>query len=152
MFAKFGEINNCSYMEPDLLSYLASNSRNKLVFYKEINLEIKNIDLGLLLSQKIYNLNEQINLPFKVASELDLLMNQSMYNHKLYGRMVAISNVGILLEPELKLDINKFFDNYSLNTVLFVKWDGEIDSDFAYFVNKKNSIKIKINNLSHIVI
>ena len=139
-------------MESDLLSFLASNSRNKLVFYKDIDLEVMSIDLGLLLSQGIYNLDDKNKLTFKVASELDFLMNESISNHKLYGKIIAISNIGILLEPELKLDINKFFDNYSLNTVLFVKWDGEIDSDFAYFVNKKNSIKIKINNLSHIVI
>jgi len=139
-------------MESDLLSFLASNSRNKLVFYKDIDLEVMSIDLGLLLSQGIYNLDDKNKLTFKVASELDSLMNESISNHKLYGKIIAISNIGILLEPELKLDINKFFDNYSLNTVLFVKWDGEIDSDFAYFVNKKNSIKIKINNLSHIVI
>lgn len=139
-------------MNVELLTFLASNSRNKLIFYKENDLDIKSIDVGLKLSNQIYNLDNQSKLSFKVASELDFLMNQSMYNHKLYGRMVAISNVGILLEPELKLNINKFFDNYSLNTVLFVKWDGEVDSDFAYFVNKKNSIKIKIDNLSHIVI
>jgi hypothetical protein len=139
-------------MSDKLLIFLTSNSRNKLVFYKEDSFDINTIDIGLKLANKLLNLDNQSKLIFKATSELDLLMKDSIYDHKLYGKVIAISNIGILLEPELKLDINKFFDNYSINNALFVKWDGEVDNEFAYFINQKSKNKINIKNISNIVI
>jgi hypothetical protein len=66
--------------------------------------------------------------------------------------MLAISNIGILLEPELKQDFNRFLEKHSNSNILFVKWDGEFDQENLYFLSKENGFKIDIKNLSHIAL
>jgi len=88
----------------------------------------------------------------RVSSELDRILNAAISNHDLFGKYLSIENLGILFEPELKIDFNRLLDSYSQNNALFVKWDGEIDSENIYFLTKENGIKINIKNVSHIAI
>ena len=66
--------------------------------------------------------------------------------------MKALSNIGILIEPELKQDLTRLMEKHSNGNVLFIKWDGEIDQDNLYFLSKEKGIKINIKNLSQILI
>lgn len=132
--------------------YINSQSRNKIVFYKEDISEITPIDLGRLLAQSIYNMKDESKLPMRVSFELDEILNAANTEHLNYGRILAISNIGIILEPELKQDFNSLLEKYSKNNVLFVQWDGELDQEYLYFLSKENGIKINIKNLSHIAI
>jgi hypothetical protein len=88
----------------------------------------------------------------KVSSELDRILNSAISNHDLFGDYLSIDNLGILFEPELKIDFNRLLDRYSQNNVLFVKWDGDMDAESIYFLTKENGIKINIKNLSYIVL
>ena len=69
-----------------------------------------------------------------------------------FGKYVAISNPGILFEPELKIDFGQFLRNRSANNTLFIKWEGDIDSDWIYFLSREKGIKTSIRNLSYIAI
>jgi len=138
--------------ETQLLAYLKSQSRNKIVLYSDTPMDFNVIDVGSVLAQAIYNLKDESKLPMRVTAELDVILNEAITDHKSYGRMLAIANLGILLESDLKQDINRLFEKYSNNNVLFVKWEGETDNENLYFLSKENGIKININNLSHIAI
>lgn len=41
------------------------------------------------------------------------------------GRYLAIFNIDILFEPELKLDVGNLFDSYSKNQCLIIQADSE---------------------------
>lgn len=138
--------------ETQLLSYLKSQSRNKIVLYSDMPMDFDAIDLGCILAQAVFNWKDESKLPMKVSAELDVILNAAIVDHSKYGKMLAIANLGILLEPGLKQDINRLFEKYSNNNVLFVKWEGETDNENLYFLSKENGIKININNLSHIAI
>jgi hypothetical protein len=133
-------------------AYLKTQSRNKIVIYRECINDIAAIDLGRLLSQAIYNLKDESKLPMRVSNELDKILNTSIINHSSYGRILALSNIGIVLEPDLKQDLHMLLAKYSNNNVLFVQWDGEIENDNLYFLSKEKGIRINIKNLSHIII
>ena len=135
-----------------ILEYVNIQSRNKIVFYSEEMLDIKPIDIGKQLAQRIYNFKEDTKLPIKVTSEIEEIINDSETHHALYGSVKAISNLGILLEPELKQDLSRLMETHSNGNVLFIKWDGEIDNENIYFLTKEKGIKINTNNLSRIVI
>ena len=139
-------------IENQLSAYLSSQSRNKIVFYKNSIIDITAIDLGSILAQAIYNYKDASKLPMRVSAEIDKILNLCILEHNTYGRMLAITNIGILLEPELKQDFNRLLDNYSNNNILFVHWEGEIDSNYLYFQTKEQGKKIRINNLSHIAL
>ena len=136
----------------EILSFLKTQSRNKIVFYKNSINDIPEIDLGTELSQVLFNLNDLTKLPMKVSLELENMLNTATIDHEIYGRTLAISNLGILFEPELKVDFNNLLEKYSNTNVLFVKWEGAIDNENLYFLSKEKGIKININKLSHIAI
>jgi len=139
-------------IENQISSYLKSQSRNKIVFYKDNIFDFPAIDVGNLLAQAIFNLKDEIKLPMRVSSELDLILNATIIDHKSYGRILAISNIGILLEPDLKQDFNRLLENNSNSNALFVHWTGEIDEEYIYFQTKDQGKKINIKNLSHITL
>ena len=136
----------------ELLSFLKTQSRNKIVFYRNSINDVPEIDLGTELSQVLFNLNDLTKLPMKVSLELENMLNTATIDHEIYGRTLAISNLGILFEPELKVDINNILEKYYNTNVLFVKWEGAIDNENLYFLSKEKGIKININKLSHIAI
>ena len=136
----------------EILSFLKTQSRNKIVFYRNSINDIPEIDLGTELSQVLFNLNDLTKLPMKVSLELENMLNTATIDHQIYGRTLAISNLGILFEPELKVDFYNLLEKYSNTNALFVKWEGAIDNENLYFLSKEKGIKININKLSHIVI
>jgi len=91
-------------------------------------------------------------LSMLVTLELEKIFNANTFKHDLFGNILAISNIGILFEPDLKQDIIRIIEKYSFNNVLFVKWDGEIDNENLYFLTKQNGEKISIKNLSFITL
>lgn len=135
-----------------IADYIKSQSRNKIIFYSQDISALQSVNVGLRISESIYNLNEPGRIAMRVLSELDGILNAAIYQHDVFGRYLSIENIGVLFEPELKLDFANLLDNYSQNNVLFVKWEGEIDAENIYFLTKENGIKINIKNLSHIVI
>ncbi len=135
-----------------IADYIQSQSRNKIIFHSRNLSELESVNIGLRISESIYNLKESGRIAMKVSSELDRILNSAISNHDLFGDFLSIDNLGILFEPELKIDFNRLLDRYSQNNVLFVKWDGDMDAESIYFLTKENGIKINIKNLSYIVL
>jgi hypothetical protein len=135
-----------------ITAYIKSQSRNKIIFHTQAISVLDSVNIGFQISESIYNFKEPGRISMRVSSELDNLLNATISHHDVFGRYLSIENVGILFEPELKLDFTRMLDSFSQNNVLFVKWDGEIDMNNLYFQTKDNGIKINIKNLSHIVI
>lgn len=135
-----------------VLSYIESFSRNKIVFYKEPLLDIIPIDVGKLLSQLLFNFNNENRLPMIATEELDKILSKSVFEHPNFGRTLAIANVGILFEPDLKQDFKRIIDNHSTNNLLLIEWEGEIEDNIIYFLSKEKGIQINMNNLSHIAL
>ena len=136
----------------NITEYIKSQSRNKIIFHSQDISDLESVNIGLQISESIYNFKEPGRISMKVSSDLSEILNASISHHEVFGRYLSIENLGILFEPEMKLDFTRLLDSYSQNNVLFVKWDGEIDADNIYFLTKENGIKINIKNLSHIVI
>lgn len=135
-----------------ITEYINSYSKNKIIIHRELIPDVNSIDIGFLLSQSIYNWRDDSKLSMKVTSELDKIFNDELVIHSSYGRTIAISNIGILLEPNLKQDLRAILEKYSNNNTLFVKWDGEVENGYLYFLSKEKGIKININELSHIIV
>jgi len=135
-----------------LTDYIKSQSRNKIIFHSQDISDIVTVNIGLQISESIYNFKEQGRIAMRVSSELDQILNAAISRHDVFGRYLSIENLGILFEPELKLNFALLLDSYSQNNVLFVKWEGEIDADNIYFLTEENGVKISIKNISHIII
>ena len=135
-----------------ILSYLSTRSRNKIVIFRENIAGIELTNIGLLLSEAIFNLKNTDRLSIRATNELEGILQKATYDHAEYGKILAITNIGILLEPDLKIDFMRLLDRYSQNNALFLHWEGDIDNEHLYFLSKENGIKIKIKNLSHLAL
>lgn len=132
--------------------YLKNQSRNKIVFYKQDIPGIEAIDVGKKLSHEIKSIASDAKIGMKSLIMMDELFTSSFLDNSEYGKYLAIHNLGILFEPELKTDFIQILDKYSSSNILFVKWEGEIENGILYFLSKEKGQQINIENLSHIVI
>lgn len=132
--------------------YIISQSRNKIIFYKNEIPGIQPLNLGKKLSHEILSIASDAKIGMKSLIIIDELFTSSIRDNSDYGKYLAIQNVGILFEPELKTDFLQILDKYSSSNTLFVKWEGEIEDGILYFLTKEKGQKIDIKNLSHIVI
>jgi hypothetical protein len=132
--------------------YIRTNSRNKIVFFRDTIAGIEPVNIGLVLSESIFNFKDKGKLPMKVSMELDIILQGAITRHEDYGKILSIANVGILFENELKIDFGRILDNYSQNQLLIVQWPGEIKNGNLYFLTKEKGTKINISNLSHIIL
>ena len=141
-----------SRMMKEIVDFINSQPRNKIIIYTDDLDELEPIDVGKCISAEIYTMLDDKRLSLKAKMKIEEFFSNNMVNHSLYGQSLTISNLGILLESDLKIDIVKLFDNFSINNLLFIKWDGEIEENNLYFLSKQDGIKISIKNLSHIII
>lgn len=143
-------MNTC---KDKIVSFLNSYPRNRLIISKNhFNLEEINwMDIAKLLALELSNLDKS-KIVFRINQLLDDIIVKNKTQHEEFSETIAIENIGILLEPELKFNFEKFLNDYSQNNALILKWDGEIDTNQLYFLTKNDNHKIDLNNISHIVI
>ena len=135
-----------------IAQYIKSPSRNKVVFHKAPIDEINSLDVGLLLSEKIETFSSDKKISIKVHFEIETIFNESIVANKEFGKVLALRNIGILFENDLKIDFNSLLDKYSRNNTLFIHWEGQIEKNILYFLRKGTGKKINIKNLSHIAL
>ena len=103
----------------DIKDYIAQNTRNKIVICRDSidGLEFINVgyDLSKLLSKNSYN-NEEA-----VSAILD-----KTHHDEIIGKYLALTNISILFEPELKINISDILDAYSKNQCLIIQTDIDI--------------------------
>lgn len=96
-----------------IADYIQSQSRNKIIFHSQDISELECVNVGLRISESIYNFKEPGRIPMRISLELDRILNAAVSKHDLFGKFLSIENMGILFEPELKIDFNRLLDSYS---------------------------------------
>lgn len=104
------------------------------------------------MSEAVFPLVDTPLVSLKAKALLDNLLASAIVNHSDFGKILAIRNLGILLEHELKIDLIQLFSKYSQNNGLLVLWEGEIEGNNLYFLNKESGLKFSLQNISHIIL
>lgn len=141
-----------SAIETKIISLIKSYRRNVVIFHSDYIFDFEPIDLGVLLAQFIYSRKNYSKLPIQSIAFLNTYLSNAVSYHRTYGSILSISNVGILFEKELKINVISLFGSLSANNTLFIKYDGEIDGDELYFLHKNTGIKLNIKELNCIAI
>ena len=124
---------------------VAQNTRNKLVFCDHNIDELHFVDVGFELSLRL-SLSS-----FDDDSALADLLGHSSYHDKI-GSYLAISNIGILFEPELKFNIRNILDSYSKNNVLIIQSDAEIQNGMFYFLKQSDRSSVNLQGLTYLIV
>lgn len=129
--------------------FLNQNPKHKLVFTKNEPAGFIITDLGFEMA----NLLEGQSLPSVVATTtFDSLAAKEMNIHPVYGRYLAIKNIGILFEPSLRLNVRMLFESISHDTLLVVCSDGIVQNDTFHFIKPTDGFGISLSGLSFLVI
>ena len=103
----------------EIAEFVAQNTRNKLVCCDHDIDGISFVDVGFELSLRLSKSS------YDNDSALTDVLGQS-FHHDEIGSYLAIRNIGILFEPELKLNIRDILDSYSKNQCLIVQAEAEL--------------------------
>lgn len=129
----------------EITKYVQQNTRNKIVFCHEDIDGITFVNVGLNLSQLLANDESFVNGYQLLCNRI---LNQPLYNKNI-GKYIALENIGILFEPELKLDLHNIIESFSHNQCLIIKSDAEISDDKFYFLTPDDSITISLSGISY---
>ena len=103
----------------DIKDYIAQTTRNKIVICRDCIGELEFINVGYelskLLSKNSYNYEEA------VSAILD-----NTFHNEIIGNYLALTNIAILFEPELKINVSDILDAYSRNQCLIIQTDLDI--------------------------
>lgn len=129
----------------EIAKYVKQNTRNKIVFCNGDIDGISFVNVGLILSQLLTD-DESFANGYQLLC--NKILNQHLYN-SIIGDYIAIENIGILFEPELKLDLHNIMESFSHNQCLIIKSDAEINNENLYFLSSGDTATISLSGLSY---
>ena len=128
-----------------ILDFIEGNPRNKLVILSSFEgSEISPLNVGLQFGYKLKELKRGKFFALEAREILDELLDISIVAHPQLGSCLALHNLGILLEPELKIDLSRLLENRSINHPLIIEWKGEVRDRQLYFFSPKDRIEINL--------
>ena len=107
-----------SCLKQEVSTYVKQDLRNKIVFSKQFIEGLQYLNVGLTLAKML----RDNSLP---SLAIPQLLSSAEKEDESVGRYLAIFNIDILFEPELKLDVGNLFDSYSKNQCLVIQADSE---------------------------
>ena len=135
----------------NIIQFVNTHPRNRLIIVQKELVDIPYIDIGKSLSIKLQGIPEE-SLPNITVNFLDEIVDLNLQYSEEFGNYIAINNIGILLEKELKMDVKNILQKYSRDTTLFVKWEGEIEESKLYFLSKEQGVEINLKDITHIIL
>ena len=107
-----------SCLKQEVATYVKQDLRNKIVFSKQFIEGLQYLNVGLTLAKML----RDNSLP---SLAIPQLLSSAEKEDESVGRYLAIFNIDILFEPELKLDVGNLFDSYSKNQCLVIQADSD---------------------------
>ena len=107
-----------SCLKQEVATYVKQDLRNKIVFSKQFIEGLQYLNVGLTFAKML----RDNSLP---SLAIQQLFSDAVKADQNIGRYLAIFNIDILFEPELKLDVGNLFDSYSKNQCLVIHADSE---------------------------
>lgn len=107
-----------SCLKQEVVTYVKQDLRNKIVFSKQCIEGLQYLNVGLTLATML----RDNSLP---SLAIQQLFSDAVKADQNIGRYLAVSNIDILFEPDLKLDVGNLFDSYSKNQCIVIQADSE---------------------------
>ncbi len=135
-------------MLEQISAYLQQQPRNKLIISRKGIDGVDYCNVGTEVAEALIDLNFTKNFSLRSKSHISGILENAIYNHQVLGRILALENVGILLEPELKFNLVAFLENTTRDLVVVIKWPGAMNTKRLFFLGQENGLEIDIKHLS----
>lgn len=133
-------------------SKLTSSIKSKVVLQSKTIDGVDYFDVGVCVAKYISQQKDDKWLSLKTLEYINQVFEELNQIHPEYGNIKAISNIGILLKPTLKIDIVKLLNDNISNNNFLVLCQGVVMEDRFFFMTQKDGKQIDINDLKHIIL
>ena len=140
-------------MLENVVTFTNSASRNHLILSSGCFEAINYVDVGYDLSSYIEPIIGDRRLSMRAQDKLNLLLRDNIGQIDDFGAYLAITNIGILFEPSLKIDTESLFDRWSQNNVLIVDiGKGIVSSNRLYLApNCSEQYSVSLQKINYII-
>ena len=114
--------------------------------------EFKYVDIGKEYSISLKPLLENRRFSLRAKDALDALLSKHVSNHNMIGEYLALKNLGLLFEPELKIDLTSYISKLSSERLLILSGFKFNDHDKVAYHYASNLLNFDLKNIAHIVI
>ena len=101
-------------------AFVKSSSRNHLVISNGCIAGLEYVDVGLEVCTFIEDKIGDRRLSMRVQDNLNAMLRTHICQSEDFGEYLALTNIGILFEPLLKIDMEGLLDRWSQNTMLIL--------------------------------
>lgn len=140
-------------MNSQIIEFLNSSTRTKLIIsFSEID-TLDYVDIGKELSLKLKSMSfDDRRFPIRAKETLDRILMRYYNKNETIGDYLAITNLGILLEPELNLNFLEFIQSTSQNYPLILHWEGDFENDSLIFKSKPNGLVFSLAGINYLFV
>lgn len=134
-----------------LMQYGKEVLRHRLYFTHSEIQGVECVDIGLELSKEIGGCLNQRQLPMIASDKLDHLIDKHTVRVESIGEVVVLTNIGILFEPALKINIQAKLDTYSRGRIVVVLMAGGTINDGRFYLDygKDRSFSVDLKHLTY---
>lgn len=137
--------------EEKITQFLSAAPRYRIVIDNSNLTDSASVDVGTELSYYLTNNFVKTELLKMVVPDvLQQMFRAHMEKHPHWGNMLCLTNIGILFEPALGIDIRNLIQRLSQNALVIIKWNGETDDNHLYFMTKNDGYSIDLSHTNHI--
>lgn len=135
-------------MPGSIPDFLDQNPRNKIIISNKEIFDFSYLNIGEELAMILKDKNLTRRLPLIAETEIQKLIDKNVILKPALGKLIAIKNPGILLEPELKFSFISFLENFSRDTIIVLCWPWEIKGKTLFYLSENRGVKINLDHLS----
>ena len=117
-----------------LLAFIHNPSRNHLILSNGYLDGLKYTDVGFEVSCFIENYVRDRRLSMRAQDFVAKLFREHLCKSEDFGQYLALTNIAILFEPSLKLDVESLLDRCSQNITLFLNVENGIVANDRYYL------------------
>ena len=123
-------------------------TQNGLVFvHDDIADDAPTLNIGHTLAEELSKIDLNISCLPMMAEEILCKVLDRAISESGESRVVIVSNINILFEKRLALDVASILRRYSRNCLVVIRTDGEIKENSFFPFGIGNGINIKLDNI-----
>ena len=140
-------------MNSQIIEFLNSSTRTRLIISLNKIDTLEYFDVGKELSFRLMSASfEDRRFPIKAKETLKNMLMKLYANNESIGDYLAITNLGILLEPELKMNFLEFIQSTSQNYPLILHWEGDFNNDLLIFKSKQQGLVFSLSGINYLFV
>lgn len=139
-------------MNNTLYKYLLKNPKYRLVFDLSSSLDVESVDTGLYLAEALQTKVHKSNLNMYASDAIRKMIRQHTHEHVVYGRYVAMRNIGILFEPALAFNLETIIEQTSKDELLIIQAKGCVANERFYYLTQQDNLSFSVKNLTYTIV